>query len=1021
MREQDFLKAIAEGGKAAGDEGHKGIGIDQQVLAGKPVPSATLQPASPDVPPAAEPASAAADVDIKGIRGIRRRNQRQKPTVSKTAAPAAAAAEPNVLASQADLAAPGNNVDSKTPAAEKVRAGKERTAKAFMDSIPRGATIELTSKNGSKAYYHRDPDSGSKYNDFLVGKAWKRAEGDTVTIDTEKVWKRLSDGWKGKIVEEEAPVKKPIKADAQSAPVAAEPAVKAESIPGSQAEPAIASGAEKSEEERKKDFVESVPNGEVICLINKTTGARAYYRSLNGNFLKGQSLGKHKIWATEEAWERYQDTANWTLEGGGQRRDADAPASSQKEEAAPKGVASSTASQELGAPRGSEAAPAVPSQKASENAVVSKFKNLEDALEEARQRYAKADFEQTSILRNISKILRFDRTKYEDKGAKEEYDNAFRVLRDARLADIHQRKDSGELSEEKYRLEMGRVLMSSECEGRIKIFQARQQVKMESLAQSKIGWLVEGLPRLAHWYNKLPKGYRYGIGIALGLGAVASFGTGAAAAGPILIGLRRVLTGATTFAALDTALESLSDRRHEGKVEKGGDAAYAEFAGLEKSERTPEQIAEAKRAFLEGRMGGIHEQFKRRKVGMMARKTTALAAGIFMGSGYIQEKIQGWFKKGGDWFKIQEKIQSWFKGGFDWAKGVPSIEAHSGDSTWKLLGQYLSAKDSHFSGMNEAQRTYAIDALKDKLAEMSPDQLKAAGFESGDISKLGIGEHINFDKLVGDNVAEAMKGASGLSAEAMESITKNNAAILEWAKAHPGVKLTDALIDNNILHGGATDTLAGKVSPAWANEPGDDFNNADGYTVREVPADEDIDDIVSDLSSADAQLESGGADVPKEADSVSNSSSDAQAESSGADDASEDETVVANRDEGPVKNADIEYERDIRLGKTYDINAYKEYFAKNPEAFGAYKELAESYFGFISQGDMGAMKVLGEKAFENARSSDLDRFVKLAREAYGSKLGLPSPKEKVYNYVARMAMLGMEHPTGKHIPIPRFI
>src|SRR3989338_9917635 len=172
MREQDFLKAIAEGGKAAGDEGHKGIGIDQQVLAGKPVPSATLQPASPDVPPAAEPASAAADVDIKGIRGIRRRNQRQKPTVSKTAAPAAAAAEP---------------------------------------------------------------------------------------------------------------------------------AVKAESIPGSQAEPAIASGAEKSEEEKKKDFVESVPNGEVICLINKTTGARAYYRRLNGNFLKGQSLGKHKIWATEEA------------------------------------------------------------------------------------------------------------------------------------------------------------------------------------------------------------------------------------------------------------------------------------------------------------------------------------------------------------------------------------------------------------------------------------------------------------------------------------------------------------------------------------------------------------------------------------------------------------------------------------------------------------------------------------------------------------------------------------------------
>src|SRR3990167_8797685 len=216
---------------------------------------------------------------------------------------------------------------------------------------------------------------------------------------------------------------------------------------------------------------------------------------------------------------------------------------------------------------------------------------------------------------------------------------------------------------------------------------------------------------------------------------------------------------------------------------------------------------------------------------MMARKTTALAAGIFMGSGYIQEKIQGWFKKGGDWFKIQEKIQSWFKGGFDWAKGVPPIEAHSGDSTWKLLGQYLSTKDSHFSGMNEAERTYAIDALKDKLQAMSPDQLKAAGFGSGDISKLGIGEHINFDKLVGGNVAEAMKGASGLSAEAAESITKNNAAILEWAKAHPGVKLTDALIDSSILHGNAVDVSAGGEVIERLMEDGDDPDYTP-YTVR---------------------------------------------------------------------------------------------------------------------------------------------------------------------------------------------
>jgi hypothetical protein len=106
--------------------------------------------------------------------------------------------------------------------------------------------------------------------------------------------------------------------------------------------------------------------------------------------------------------------------------------------------------------------------------------------------------------------------------------------------------------------------------------------------------------------------------------------------------------------------------------------------------------------------------------------------------------------------------------------GIEKVQ--KGDSVWKLLDKQLQARfGDEFQSLNTSQKTYIIDAFKDKVVE-DPNIL---GLENAD--KIKIGQEIDFSKLFEgeDKIGEIFEKAENLSADQIESIEGSNKAMAE--------------------------------------------------------------------------------------------------------------------------------------------------------------------------------------------------------------------------------------------------
>lgn len=122
----------------------------------------------------------------------------------------------------------------------------------------------------------------------------------------------------------------------------------------------------------------------------------------------------------------------------------------------------------------------------------------------------------------------------------------------------------------------------------------------------------------------------------------------------------------------------------------------------------------------------------------------------------------------------------------------PSIlhhEAIAGDSVWKILDKTLENNDQ-FKGMTEAQKTYVLSILTNKVVQ------DPTTYGVGDGGSLNIGDKTDFTKLFENSneikslIKKAVKTVTPGSLQEV-SILKHNTQISSWLNDHPGEKLTN--------------------------------------------------------------------------------------------------------------------------------------------------------------------------------------------------------------------------------------
>jgi len=120
-----------------------------------------------------------------------------------------------------------------------------------------------------------------------------------------------------------------------------------------------------------------------------------------------------------------------------------------------------------------------------------------------------------------------------------------------------------------------------------------------------------------------------------------------------------------------------------------------------------------------------------------------------------------------------------------------------GDSIWKMAEDQLEEHyGNKFADLDEARKTYMIDAIKDKMIA-NPEKF---GLES--IDKLKVGQKVDFSSIFEDEseLEKISEKAEALKETAVENIEKNNEMLRDWVEDHPKEMLTSEKVEN-ILSG----------------------------------------------------------------------------------------------------------------------------------------------------------------------------------------------------------------------------
>ncbi|RJQ29271.1 hypothetical protein C4565_02200 [Candidatus Parcubacteria bacterium] len=295
---------------------------------------------------------------------------------------------------------------------------------------------------------------------------------------------------------------------------------------------------------------------------------------------------------------------------------------------------------------------------------------------------------------------------------------------------------------------------------------------------------------------KIPRPWRSAIigatiaggGLTFGLGA----GTAAAMSVPLYLGYRAVrsITGGTFGYYLqkwagekivDAAYTSDIRKAYKDTVETGGDI-------MSQSDQLKQMVLErdfdsfAEKNYEYGKI--LDEQFRKKeavanKYRTWNRRFMTLVTGVVGGNlgaqlidagadaamgaiggiGAVEQATGG--ARGGTHIPESPSI-----------KGTEFATAGKGDSVWTLIEENSEKNIKGFGDLNEAQRTYFVDHLKDQVTS-NPGKF---GLENADQIKIGYGKELQSLFENNQDIQNALESARHLTKEQMESILQSNAS-----------------------------------------------------------------------------------------------------------------------------------------------------------------------------------------------------------------------------------------------------
>ncbi len=324
--------------------------------------------------------------------------------------------------------------------------------------------------------------------------------------------------------------------------------------------------------------------------------------------------------------------------------------------------------------------------------------------------------------------------------------------------------------EDKTSVEQGTELaLTAEQLKQVKLERIRTKLKamtgaVETRAE-KVG-MADNIRKIGAMWNKVPKRYKYllaGGALLSGVGAAAAGSAVAVGAVGALGTALRGLSGAGLFVTFEVALKNAHERKTGGERSKAVETRHMLLASLG---------AVAFAALLPKMISD------------------------YMGSEALHTGAQG---TGGTTIE---------------APAAPSTQhieyvVGNGGTLWGGIEEQLNAKGL-LSNMHGGQKTYMIDAIKDKFAAMSPAELRAIGITSGRIDLIHPGDHIDLTKVLGDTsiMHEVASHAQGLSPEQLYSIEHPPVA-------HPaGAELvTPTPPGDHTVFPGASATMPSEIAP----------------------------------------------------------------------------------------------------------------------------------------------------------------------------------------------------------------